>query len=99
MALRLTFGGSPCPSLWDFISDTIIDTTNTLIQNQYWDQNHLYDPVSNMIYSTQPFPDSIPFGQATELMVDLPTNDIVLMVIFIDDSIGVSPDLNDNLYE
>lgn len=25
MALRMTFGGSPCPALWGFISDTLAD--------------------------------------------------------------------------
>lgn len=35
MALRMTFGGSPCPSLWGYISDTSADLCNALIHNDH----------------------------------------------------------------
>jgi hypothetical protein len=33
----MTFGGSLCPSLWGYISETLADTCNTLIQCTSWD--------------------------------------------------------------
>jgi hypothetical protein len=49
MALRMTFGGSPCPSLWGYISGTIADTCNTLIHNSLWNHNTLYDSLSTSL--------------------------------------------------
>jgi hypothetical protein len=37
MALRMTFGGSPCPSMWGYISETLADICNTLIQCKCWE--------------------------------------------------------------
>jgi hypothetical protein len=37
MALRMTFGGSPCPSMVGYTSETITDICNTLIQCSSWD--------------------------------------------------------------
>ncbi len=53
MALWLTFGGTPCPAQWGLISDTIINTCNTLIQNDHWNQNTLFNPISNLIMNHQ----------------------------------------------
>jgi hypothetical protein len=39
LALRMTFGGSPCPSLWGYISDTVEDVSNTILQCKDWDHN------------------------------------------------------------
>ncbi len=39
MALRMTFGGAPCPALWGYISDTLADVCNCLIHNPHW--NHI----------------------------------------------------------
>jgi hypothetical protein len=53
VALRLTFGGSPGPNIWGVISETMTDLANTILQNEYWDQTSLYDPISDSI--TQKF--------------------------------------------
>lgn len=93
MALRLTFGGTPCPALWGLISDTIIDTCNTLIQNDHWDHNRLSNPISNLIDEPLNLPESIPFGQA--LMMDMLLNNRGFTDIYIDNSIGIAPDIGD----
>jgi hypothetical protein len=95
MALRLTFGGTPCPALWGLISDTIIDTCNTLIQNHHWDHNTLFDPISELIDEPSSLPDSIPFSQAKDLMIEKPLNNRGFTDIYIDDSIGIAPDIGD----
>jgi len=45
IALRLTFGGAPCPPLWGLISETMIDGCNSLIINKFWDHKILFDPI------------------------------------------------------
>jgi hypothetical protein len=96
MALRLTFGGSPCPSLWGIISETITDICNALISNKCWDHEELYDPISDQLLETNNLPDSVPFHPAKELSVTLPVNDTGLADIYIDDNIGVAPDIESN---
>jgi hypothetical protein len=97
MALRMTFGGSPCPSLWGFISDTIADLSNTLIQNTHWNHWTLFDQLSNTLDKPLALPESIPFHQTKHLSVNIPINDIGKVNIYIDDSIGIAPDLDDNV--
>jgi hypothetical protein len=38
MALQMTFGGAPCPALWGYISETLADVCNMLINNQHWNK-------------------------------------------------------------
>lgn len=68
MALRFTFGGTPCPPMWGFISDTLADVSNTLFYNESLDPSSF----------------------------NLPINDIGKVDIYIDDSIGIALDSNDN---
>ena len=97
MALRMTFGGSPCPAMWGYISDTLIDISNTLIHNKHWNHESLFDPISLQINEPKPLPDSIPFAQAKEIYFDLPQNNIGISDIYIDDSIGIAPDIDNNV--
>jgi hypothetical protein len=97
MALRMTFGGAPCPSLWGYISETMIDLSNALIQNKYWGHNAIYDKISTTLPAPIHLPDTIPFGQAKEMSVSLPTNDIGFSDVYIDDAIGIAPDIEDNV--
>jgi len=96
MALRLTFGGSPCPSLWGYLSDSLADVCNALINNPYWDHNTSFDSLSFKVYSPLPLPDSTPFHKALPMSVQIPENDLGKVDIYLDDSIGVSPDVGDN---
>jgi hypothetical protein len=97
MALCLTFGGSPCPNLWNCISETGTDIANMLIQNQFWDHKSIYDNLSTTIQDPESLPDDIAFAQTKELAVNIPTNDIGKADIYIDDTIGVALDKNDNV--
>jgi hypothetical protein len=94
MALRMTFGGSPCPPLWGYISNTIIDVCNSIIQNEYWDHDSIYDPISDQLQEKICLHESVPFHPAKELSVHLPLNDRGIADIYIDDSIGVAPDID-----
>jgi hypothetical protein len=97
MALRMMFGGSPCPSLWGYISDTVADLCNTLILNKYWDHRTIFDPLSNTLEPPKSLPDMIPFHPAKDLSINIPVNDTGKTDIYIDDTIGIAPDIGDNV--
>jgi hypothetical protein len=96
MALRMTFGGSPCPSMWGYTSETITDICNTLIQCSSWDYSTIYDKISDTIPQSICLSDDIPFAQSKELAVHLPMNDLGKVDVFIDDNIAVMLDLGQN---
>jgi hypothetical protein len=76
MALRMTFGGSPCPSMWGILSESITDVCNTLIQCKSWDYTNMFDKLSNTIPNPISLSDNIPFAKTRELSVKLPVNDL-----------------------
>jgi hypothetical protein len=96
MALRMMFGGSPCPSMWGYISDTIADIGNTIIHNYNWNPHDLHDPLSRTLDDPTPLPENIAFHPAKSLAVDIPINDIGKVNIYMDDSIGIALDDKDN---
>jgi hypothetical protein len=85
MALCMTFGGAPCPSLWGYISDTLADLGNALIHDENWDPLELYDPLSSSLYNPHTLP-----------IIHPPSNDRGRVDVYIDDFIVITPDLNDN---
>lgn len=93
VALRMTFGGAPCPSIWSVISETITDIVNSLLQNDFWNHNNLYDPISDELDTPLALPASVPFHQVKELSVSIAPNDKGKIDIYIDDSIGIAPDI------
>jgi hypothetical protein len=96
MALRMTFGGSPCPSMWGLISETITDVCNTLIQCTSWDYQNFYDELSDSIPNPISLLDNPPFTLVRELSVKIPTNDLGKVDVFINDNIVITPDIGDN---
>ncbi len=97
LSLRLTFGGTPCPNLWNCLSEPITDIANKLILTPEWDHNTFYDSMSESIKPPAIFPnESSPFGQAKPLIIELPPNDIGKVDLYIDDNIATSLGINDN---
>lgn len=95
VALRLTFGGAPGPSIWGVISETITDIGNSLLINKFWDHQSTFDTISSNLDSKISLPAHIPFAQARDTSVSIPAIDTGKIDIFIDDSIGVAPDIGD----
>ena len=94
MALSMTFGGAPCPSLWGVISETLADITNMIPQNPHWDHLSLYDEISDSLEPPLSLPESTPFHPGKEMVVPTQMNDQGYFDIYIDDTIGVTPDLH-----
>jgi len=97
VALRLSFGGAPGPNLWGVISESIADIGNAILQNDSWNYSTFFDPLSDTIEEPLSLPDDIPLASTKKLSVTLPLNEKGYIDIYIDDNIGITPDLGDNL--
>jgi len=95
VALRLTLGGAPGPSIWGVISETITDIGNSLLINKFWDHRTLFENISLPLEVPDYLSEDIPFAQAREVSVNIPVVDSGRIDIFIDDSIGVTPDIGE----
>jgi hypothetical protein len=95
--LRLTFGGSPCPTLWNAIAEPITDIANRLIQSPDWDHNLTSDPLSKQIETCHYLPQVIPFAKSQALSVNIPTNNIGKIDLYIDDNTAIILEEKDNV--
>jgi hypothetical protein len=87
----MTFGGAPCLSLWGYISDSIADLCNALLQDESWNHTDLHDSISDLLPNPAPISPSIPFKQARDLFVSNHIIDERKTGIYIDDFITVTP--------
>ena len=69
LALRMTFGGAPCPALWSCLSEPICDVANDLIQCELWDHKILHSSNQYLITSPERLSDQIPFKAAQNWML------------------------------
>jgi hypothetical protein len=81
----MIFRGSHCPSLWEYIADTLANICNTLTHNPSWDPSILYDDLSSKVETPLSFTNHIPFHQAKS---QIPPNNIskvesTLMVLLV----------------
>jgi hypothetical protein len=95
-SLRLTFGESPCPNKFCVVSELCTDLANDILHCPDWDPNEIYSPHSHSLSEPVELDDSIPFGQAKELDVDVLVDDWGRIDDFIDDGITIVPDLGQN---
>ena len=72
------------------------DITNSLLHNEFWDYNTLYNSLSDDLEDPLSLDDNVPFHPAKDLSVTLPDNLMGYAGIYIDDTIGITPDLGDN---
>ena len=88
--LRAIFGGSPCPSEWGIISETTTDLANYILNHEEWDPTTLHSPNQNKIAEPKLLPQSLPFAQTRDMMVQVPLESIGKADVYIDDTITVS---------
>jgi hypothetical protein len=70
---------------------------NSLLHNPFWDHNDLYDSLSDSIDRPKSLLDDIPFQHVKDLAAVLPDNLGGYIDIYIDDNLGVTPDIGDNM--
>jgi hypothetical protein len=97
VSLSLTFGGMPCPNLWETFGQPTCDMANELIQNSQWDHSKRFDPLSLQILVPKCLPSNILFIKSLPLAADIPVNDHGKGDINVDDSIVVCPDVHVNI--
>jgi hypothetical protein len=70
--LQAYLGGRPCPPEWGSLSESVCDLSNAILCNPAWNPLELYSPAALKIPTRRPLADDIPFGEARELVVDVP---------------------------
>jgi len=95
-SLRLTFGGSPCPTEFCPFSELCADLANDLIHCKDWDPKVLASPNASKISEPIFLDDSEDFTPAKDLDIALVPDDSGKIDIFIDDGLVITPDLGNN---
>ena len=95
VSLRLTFGGTPCPSEFCTASELCADLANDILHDSSWDPFELQSP--HAAFQPKYQGENEPFVQALELDVELPVDNMGLVDVFIDDGITIVPDIGDNM--
>ena len=96
LALRLPFGGSPCPSEFCMMSDVITDIINDLLACDHWDPYWVHSKYVKQVPSPKSLPEEVPFAPALETSVPNMEKDRCSADVFIDDVITVGVDIGDN---
>ena len=96
MALRLTFGGKPCPSEWGCISEPVADLATDLLHCKEWDPDDFHSPLQSQMPHPKALHRSVPFAKAKETIVEIPAEDDGKCDVYIDDTTSIGPDINNN---
>lgn len=78
------------------MSELCTDLANDILHCPYWDPDEVYSPHSHTLSAPVLLDNSVPFGQAKELYVDVLVDDWGWINDFIDDGIAIVPDLDQN---
>ena len=97
VALRLTFGGTPCPSLWCTISELCTDLANDILACDDWDPREIHSAHAHLIPPPCFLDDEVPFAPAESLQVDVPVNIHGKADCYVDDIGSICLDLHDNV--
>jgi hypothetical protein len=68
LPLRLTFGGSACPSEWCIASELITDLSNRILNHRDWYPESVYPSLADKVPPTVLLADDIPFAQGRKLL-------------------------------
>ena len=86
MALRLTFGGLPCPYEWGIISESLCDLSMVFLQCNDWDPYSLRSKLGDLVPQPKVLPDDVPFAEGKDLIVDIPFDPRGTSNVYIDDT-------------
>ena len=95
-SMRLTFGGSPCPTEFCPFSELCADLANDLLHCGNWDPTLLASPNAVKIKDPILLDDTEEFALARELDIALTPDDSGKVDIFIDDGLVITPDIENN---
>jgi hypothetical protein len=83
--LRLSFGGSACPSEWCVISETITDLANRILNDKDWGPRDLFPDLIHRVPESKKLSDDTPYKEAKPLLVDIPIERVGKADVYIDD--------------
>ena len=96
MALRVTFGGLPAPSMWSDLSEMICDMSNQLRTCPEWDERKLRSSWTIDVIGVQKeLPAAIPFARAQPTTVEVPVKAGGYCDVFIDDLLSCTAETDD----
>ena len=93
ISLRLTFGGRPCPSEWNTLSESVCDLANALMEDPDWDPDILFSPQTERLPEKKSLANDIPIAKAKKLVVDVPVGNGTKAEVFIDDTSSLAVDI------
>jgi len=93
MSLRLTFGGAPGSYEWGVVSEAICDLAMKILQDDDWDPTTLHAPNQELVPPAKFQGDEIPFAVGRKLIVEVPVNPRGTTDVYIDDTVGLTVDL------
>ena len=96
LALRLKFGGPPCPYEWGVVLESIRDLSISIIQDANWDPSQLQDPNGCHVTPSKILYESITFAEGRELIVDVPVDARGIVDVYIDDTIDLTVDIENS---
>ncbi|GKY96663.1 hypothetical protein MPSEU_000625900 [Mayamaea pseudoterrestris] len=100
LALRMTFGGSPCPTIFSDLSEMVTDAANWLVRDAAWNPEQLQSRFIEHITTTPVvYPDaSTPFALARPTTVNalIPVDGLPFFDVFLDDHLGLIVHTNDD---
>jgi len=94
ISLRTTFGGSPCPSIFSEISETVTYLTNAIIHCSDYDPVSFPSHYSHLLGPAKVEPDHVPLAAARSLMIDHEADEFVTADVFFDDIFSAIPQLD-----
>lgn len=96
ISLRITFGGASGPADFCLFSDIVCDTINDLVACKSWNKKEVCSKFVKNIPPAEEMVSNIPFGEASKFSVEVPVEENGKFNVYIDDSIGIAVDINDN---
>jgi hypothetical protein len=94
MMLWLVFGGAPYPLEWGAILESICNLINAILHHDNWNPLSLYaTDAQEHIPPKELFPDDLPFGIGSNLIVDIPIDTRGTVNVYINDFIYLTVDI------
>jgi len=94
VSLCTTFGGSPCPSIFSEISETVTDLTNAIIRCSDCDPASFPSHYSHLLGPAKVEPDDVPLAADRSLMVYPEADEFGTADVFLDDIFSAIPQLD-----
>jgi hypothetical protein len=92
VSLRLTVGGSPNPSEFSTISETITDLTNIILQHRDWNPVTLHSEFNSLVDDTPQLLNlDIEFAEAREPLMEWELSEFGATDVYIDDIFNMFP--------